>query len=476
MHFPDYVNTLKNHFHQTISNAELCGLLFDSIIKPANLTNRNGEILTIEKAEISRILNHKKNLPTALLDHVYDKVVLDNISEYFKSQIVAALIPDTSDLCHQLLKLIDTDDSISPSHKANLRILAHPDSVAAFLAGIFIYVIRQPNKFNPEQTPPITSESPRPILILSGISTLNKLTDDIEVARFHPKSEFSLHEYEHKIRELYDKISHLKVSVDEFSTFEKLYPKLSYVKNWGSPVKIDEESRTTIELFAEKLNIQLSEDFFELGDVRRDHPLALETTVSGNDRGQEKYAQIHSLLENIESYERLVPVDKAFDYIYHIRLALNNTGNSFDENITVRLIIDRESLLLHDDLNSKLDRHIIREILVNFRDTFRINRSVDYLDCPSLSLDIANIWRLPPLSEATRNLAQEWTELFPYFMSTNNGLVTVEINFHDIKPHTAIAFPTVILLKEFTPSIQYEISSKSTLNIISGTLKLTKKF
>ena len=88
MKFPDYINILRKHFKKSISTEELCRILFDSIIIPANLTDSHGEILTIGKAEISRIMNSKKNIPVQLQDHVYDNEVLESMNTYFQDNIV----------------------------------------------------------------------------------------------------------------------------------------------------------------------------------------------------------------------------------------------------------------------------------------------------------------------------------------------------------------------------------------------------
>ena len=93
--------------HERIPNVSaVCANFFDAIIIPADLKNRNGEILTLDKAEVSRIMNRKKNIPRALQEHVRDKKVINGLENYFETNIVAELVPDTSDLIHQLLNVI----------------------------------------------------------------------------------------------------------------------------------------------------------------------------------------------------------------------------------------------------------------------------------------------------------------------------------------------------------------------------------
>ena len=145
MVFEEYMSILKKHFKQKISNEELCGILFDAIIIPADLKNRNGEILTLDKAEVSRIMNRKKNIPRALQEHVRDKKVLNGLENYFETNIVAELVPDTSDLIHQLLNVIKQDESISSTNKNKLRLSAERGFVSSVLGG-GVYLCRKSRK------------------------------------------------------------------------------------------------------------------------------------------------------------------------------------------------------------------------------------------------------------------------------------------------------------------------------------------
>lgn len=67
MAFADYVNLLKKRLKQSlkqsVSNNELCGILFDAIVNPLDLRNQHGDELFIDKSDISKIMNGKKKNP-----------------------------------------------------------------------------------------------------------------------------------------------------------------------------------------------------------------------------------------------------------------------------------------------------------------------------------------------------------------------------------------------------------------------------
>lgn len=147
MVFADYFHVIKKYCKGKISNDELCAKFFDAVIISADLRNRNSEILIVDKADISRILNRKKNIPNALRKHVWDKSVQDSIDKYFETEIVSELVPDTSDLIYRLMNLIESDENISPIRKAKLRKMSQ-ESTCAFLKEIFVYMLGQENKLS----------------------------------------------------------------------------------------------------------------------------------------------------------------------------------------------------------------------------------------------------------------------------------------------------------------------------------------
>ena len=469
MTFADYVKVLKKHFKKKISNEDICGILFDAIILPLNLKNRNGEDFIIDKAEVSRIMNGKKKIPTALQEHVWDKPILDNIIEYFETNIVSELVPDKSDLCHQMMNLIESDKNISPAHKAALRLSATQKSISLFLAEGFIFTINQ----DINSTPPKIEDSSnmsytKPILKIYGITAGNELSETVEARRFHPRQELTLNEYKNRIRLLYEDIAKFQIADD--NNFCQRYHRLIECMNLSSvPVKINEQDIAMIKSFAEEIGFTLTENFFFVGNLRRDFPrFNLEfTKIYGDERGKIKYDKIKSLLKNIESYRKLKPIDNAFEHIFFIRIALRNIGQTFDENINVRLIIDKNSLFT----SNCLEEYLLKDILDHFNDIFTIKRNKNYFEYDNQKTYTSRLNRIP-LFDSDRNLVEEWNELFPYFISTEDQFIILEIDFEKILQNTTISFPTVILLKKLIPCIKYEIRSKFIPEIITGVINL----
>lgn len=482
MVFADFVNTLKRHFKKSISNEELCGILFDAIIIPADVRNSNGEVLTIEKDTISRLMNQKIGMPSALQDHVYDDAVIDSISSYFKANIVSELAPTKSDLCHQLMMLIEADQSISSDSKMHLRIVANEDCISAFLAEIFIHVVRQDNKKRPTTGAALY----QPSLKLCGITESGELSSDVEVDRFHPRLEYNVVEYERLIRQLFDDIAQFSQAKSlkcdfpsiELPSFAKAMNALSS-RQTSDLISMDDQSRAKIERFAEELNIAIPDDFCDIREVYGYQPVLSfdPPTFYGDDIGQMKYSKLKTLLGYIDSHDKLFFVENFFEHILCVRLALENDGSDFDEDINVRLTLPKDAWLTDDYLRGFNARQL-QKIIDDFIDVFYIKRSKNYFDYVLSDLTVKTISQrrqLNSLPGNDRNLVEEWNELFPYFTSCAGDSITVELEFGKIMQHTATAFPTVLLLKKCIPSIEYEIRSKSTPEVFVGNLTLQKK-
>lgn len=279
MVFAEYATILKRHFKKTVANEILCGILFDAIILPSNLKNRNGfELMSPDKALISRIMNRKVNIPKALQEHVSDKKVRDGLENYFEQNIVAELVEDTSDLRCQLMHLIDEDEKISPTNKNKFRLSADQDSISLFLAEAFVYAIRQKNK--PVRT--------------SGIN---------------PCHEQTLAECKNKIAQLFAEISFPTPEEEICIRFEKnFWSKSLFIGTVTFPVKIGERIKETIQNFAEKMRFTLSADFFYLCGIRRDLTSLAERKIVGNIYGKRKFENITSLVKYINRYNELISV------------------------------------------------------------------------------------------------------------------------------------------------------------------------
>ncbi len=253
MVFSEYVTVLKKHFSKSISNEELCGILFDSVIVPLDLKNKNGDTLVIDKRTVSKIMNDRQNVPFLIRDNIYETAVLSGLVEYFYQNIVSELIPQKEDICYQLMELVNADPHISPQHRAEFQILATPSSIATFLAELFIYAATNDVHVNHDvnaTTKNKKTNSSSSELIICGISN-NELSSEVVAENILKRAGISQSIYINKIMHLYEdaKGIHLK-------------PKLTVaVLSIKPEVKISLEEKNILQEFADNLEVDLPSDF-----------------------------------------------------------------------------------------------------------------------------------------------------------------------------------------------------------------------
>ena len=476
MTFADFISLLKKNFKNNVSDEDLCHLLFNSIIFPADLKNKSGEPLCFEKGEISLILNQKKIIPTVLQDHVYDDCVSKSICDYFQKNVVKKIIPDTFDDIFYRLTIFLQNEDLSPQRKKKLLLKATQDSIAEFLVNIFQYLIKKENRLSDDSQ---NKEKSKASLKLLSISEDNELSTKYSLPIFRPRLEHTLPEIETEIKNLLNELNEFaeiqssedfqlsllppQATASLFNLNKKYFdiPYQNTVIPKTTEVKISEQEQTLIKVFAEKFDIQLHEVFFSLGDLRKNvlptfHLNQTEQDFFGDEFWILKYKKITALLHFIQLFKKIEPIDLQFKYIYALRLALKNSGKFLEENIAIKLYFNSDAIFSVETF----EPYFQKTLLNDFDAIFDIDRSANFFDYYAANEKIF----IPqvPFPDFNRNLSEEWENIFPYCVHKDEDTTVIELDFKGISPDAVIAFPTVILLKRQISSIKFEIFSQST--------------
>ena len=158
----------------------------------------------------------------------------------------------------------------------------------------------------------------------------------------------TISKYLEKIRTLFDDISVRKLE-KRIELPEKI---AKYTFAFNKPVEINEDKRKIINSVAEKLDINITEDFFVLGNLSKSSipsDLMGGFSLNGTDEEKEKYDAIQELLETISKLLEWAPIEKAFADKKCLKLALQNCGTDIDEDIEISLAIPKSSLLPIND-------------------------------------------------------------------------------------------------------------------------------
>ena len=147
--FSTVLKELKTSWKDSIiADPDLIELLYDAVAEPAGLVNKEGDAITVSKGQASKIVNRQKggNPLKAIRDHSSDKEVLDNIDTYFEINVVKRLLPgDEDDLIHRFMQIIEGDSLISLESKAEFQKIAQKNTLAKFLASVYLHSLKRDN-------------------------------------------------------------------------------------------------------------------------------------------------------------------------------------------------------------------------------------------------------------------------------------------------------------------------------------------
>jgi len=321
-------------------------------------------------------------------------------------------------------------------------------------------------------------------LVVKSISKCT-LHDIAQVSIFQLNSHASSKKMLQVIQNLYSHIDSIKLGKSR--TIENKSIKFQMNKF----VEIDENIKEYISNAAEIFDFQLSEKFFQLGNLKENllagislSPLInREQSLEGTVAEKEKYEKIFELKDLITDIMNWTPVEDTFKNMKCLYLAIENEGNSFDEDIDISLMFNDKMLIMHDEISMPPCNSLKYICEDCYLDTlFKIESSVAYRDyISSKKLPEHNSYTPAGSGMALfqRDYEEEYLDdlnnAFDYDYYRNDNELTVNVHFDYIKQHTAVAFPTPIFITNEIDNIEYKITSKNNPEIITGIL-LVKSF
>ena len=318
-------------------------------------------------------------------------------------------------------------------------------------------------------------------LKIVGIDQTQHISDEAPIISFVPNTEMTISKYLKKIRALFDDISARKLE-KRVELPEKI---AKYTLAFNKPVEISEDERKIIYSVAEKLNINITEDFFILGNLSQSSiPTGIMGgySLNGTDAEEEKYDTIKKLLKTISKALEWAPVENAFTDKKCLKLALQNGGTDVDEDIEISLTIPKGSLLPISEfpkLNNDEMGYLLNDF--NMSEIFGICSTSMYSDYDS---SIVTNRRFSPrvsmpsifpghTPDYSNDFESELADVFWYSCFDEGEKYIVKLKYDYIKHNTIIAFPSVIFVKDLFDGIPYTITSKNSPEIVSGEIKIT---
>lgn len=233
------------------------------------------------------------------------------------------------------------------------------------------------------------------------------------------------------------------------------------------------------------LGIQLDESFFYVGGLKESrltfsHPFFnIPKKVEGTEEEKLKDKKIQEFMYRLTELEAYLEMFNYIGSFFIAPLVLRNTGQVFNESITVKLKFPKNVEILNPN-NIKIPSPIIIEEFTNnifnyilrHNEDSQVQENFNYMPLTQLGVKLYEDY-----SEKVKRLNNEFkhyiNSLFNVEIYSNNeGNHVLKYYFKELNPKENISFPSFILFKaNETFKIVYEITSKNLPDVIIGELE-----
>lgn len=289
-----------------------------------------------------------------------------------------------------------------------------------------------------------------------------------------------------KSKDILDQIKKLIDIIPKYEVSAKVNQLLSPFDGlMNKEAEIKDSTKDMINKCSEGLGLEISEKFYDLGNLRENTSLSIigGNSLSGSDSEIEKYNSIIELRDLFYKLFGHLEMEEYYSPLNGVQLVLCNDGTNYDEDIEVVLRLPRHNTVL--PLELKVPNH---EVDGNedrcFEDIFEISSTKDYISHEESKQKkefrpMRNFSSILPYQ--TVNYEEEYREtisdIFEYKYYEDGEYQIIKCNFDYIKQHQRVAFPTWIFLKNMGDSeikISYEITSKNSADVLKGELIVHK--
>ena len=320
-----------------------------------------------------------------------------------------------------------------------------------------------------------TANEYRSELKLLGIDETGRLTEEAVVCPFVLNAEITMKEYITSIKNMYQEISDMNVGGRSVTAN-------TFFAGFTSPVDIDEDEKEFITAVAEQLECELSDSFFELGNLNQDtltSNLLSGPKLNATSEEKQKYWKIKRLHETISKALEWAPVEKAFSGMNCIKLAIQNCGKAIDEDAEITFEVPKESLLTLGEFpkfNNAEMGYLLTDCDMSI--LFGIEGTSEYIEYSESEQNGRTLYGARPyglpgyVPDYSDDFTDEIKDVFCYGFYSSEDKYIVKLKVDYIKHNTTVAFPTILFVKNEIDEIPYKITSKNNPDVVEGCIKV----
>lgn len=329
-------------------------------------------------------------------------------------------------------------------------------------------------------------------LVKDKEDSIRELIEKISAITIFPSSELPLDE---PASEFLDEELQRMSAEDFFEAAEsKRIPSKQFHRIMGTTppeyikAEIDETQRQLVDSFCEKHRIKLNGDFYFLGNLQKEIKTPMltafgssTTTYHGSESEKEKNKLFEDLLRKLRKYNHVVEFFGSVDSMPCVSLQIQNQGNTFDEDIDIKLFVEKDCFADIDD--------IPKPGLFFFEEAVEL-KVPKALFCGHHHADIEDYSSYPiapyfpqafsnPFKSRSEEIAEKREEyqkmlehVFCYELRETATDDILCFNIPYLKQNTKMFFPSFLFFAKMPKNLRYEIRSKHSPEVYKGTLDL----
>lgn len=316
----------------------------------------------------------------------------------------------------------------------------------------------------------------RPELKIAGIQS-GAITDIVKLDEFrflsHPTDDDMLRDMDGMV----ERINSIKLPKKPNVTDSPLAMAFS-----GSCIEIEEDAKELIGQYCQKRSLVCDEGFFYLGSLR-EGIISITAlggrSLEGSDEEIEKYNTIIGLKDAIYDFLKWTKYESLFTGVRCVRLALVNDGRAPDRNIDVLLQIPKDGF--SDPLDFEQPPAWVTDYIsyeCNLNELFSNPTGPSLYQYQNPGLDSGVVPSTPFASfgyDDEDGYRGELASALGYDVHDGEDMVIIAVHFPSIKQHTGVVFPSPIFVTENLKSIEYEITSDASPEIVRGFIQIERE-
>lgn len=260
-------------------------------------------------------------------------------------------------------------------------------------------------------------------------------------------------------------------------------------------VKIDDEKEKFIKEALKDLKLEYEDSIFEFKNIRWETTFnggsfsPISKTLCGDKNEIERYWKLEELDSYIFEYMAISYYFNGIPKIYNTNLVLSNIGNYFDEDIELKLIIDKDvyigkdTLVVKDDVIKYLGNmyNDLKEELISCP---RVSNIDEYyypavstnVTAPHIPSYIGAMYSykktyLDELKDKAEDFKDDIESIFEDSIYEENNKIIIKTDFKKLMHNKSMFLESKLLFKSDKIKIDYEIRSKNSSKTIIGTIE-----